>query len=138
MKIYFAFTVRGDRSKLSQGKEIVRLLQNRGHEVLTTHVFEENAAELDSRLKPEEVFSRDMRWLNEADAILIEASGASFGVGFEAGFALGAMNKKVFLVYDSRLKDKISRMATGLMHRNCIKFEYSSLDELKNFIEEHF
>jgi hypothetical protein len=38
MKIYFGFTVAGDRSAVDTARKVVRLLEERGHEVLTRHL----------------------------------------------------------------------------------------------------
>jgi 2'-deoxynucleoside 5'-phosphate N-hydrolase len=138
MKIYFACTVVGDRSSIESGREIVKILEGNGHIVLTKHLFEDNAYTADSKITEKQVYDRDMVWLEEADVVLSDVTGSSFGVGFEIGFVLGSMNKKVFLIYDANKKSKISRMALGLHHKNCTVFAYNNFDELKKFVEENF
>lgn len=138
MKIYFAFTVFGDRSNIEHARKLVDILENKGHTILTKHLFSNNAFEEDSKITPEDVFMRDMNWLNEADAVIVEASGSSFGIGFETGFVLGAMNKPVYLIYDRSLEKKISRMITGLLHENCTKVAYNNFSELEKFFERTF
>ncbi|MFW6198324.1 MAG: nucleoside 2-deoxyribosyltransferase, partial [Acidobacteriota bacterium] len=68
MKIYFATTVLGDRSGVEIGRALLGELQRRGHEVLTEHLFEEDAFESDGRLGAREIFERDLAWLRQADA----------------------------------------------------------------------
>jgi len=59
MKVYFGFTVAGDRSAVDAAKKIVGILDEMGHEVLTRHLCEENAWEADRSISPREVYLRD-------------------------------------------------------------------------------
>lgn len=43
MKIYLGFTVAGNRSSLEAAKKILRVLQSMGHEVLTSHLLQDDA-----------------------------------------------------------------------------------------------
>jgi hypothetical protein len=56
MKIYFGFTVAGDRSSVVAARRIVELVDQMGHEVLTRHLIEDNAWEADRLITPKEVF----------------------------------------------------------------------------------
>jgi hypothetical protein len=38
MKVYFGFTVAGDRSSVEVARRLVELLESMGHEVLTRHL----------------------------------------------------------------------------------------------------
>ena len=138
MKIYFAFTVMAGREKLETARNMMKLLRERGHEVLTTHLFADNVIENESRFTREFVFERDMKWLEECDAVIAEVSSGSFGIGFEAGFVLGSSGKKVYLFYDTSMESKVSKMATGNTLRNCVRVPYGDFDEAKRFIEENF
>ena len=94
MKIYFGFTVVGNRSTIDEAHRIVQLLEELGHEVLTRHLVSEHAWKADRLLSPQEVYRRDMAWLDQCDLFSAEVSGSSFGVGFEAGYVLGNTSKK--------------------------------------------
>src|SRR5271155_3987048 len=124
MKIYFGFTVAGDRSSIETARKIIQCLQTAGHEVLTRHLVEENAWEADRRITPQEIYIRDMKWLNECDVLVAEVSGSSFGLGFEAGYLLGSSTKRVILLYRSEVAGKISLLITGNSHPNCTFFPY--------------
>src|SRR5229473_3145022 len=113
MKIYFGFTVAGDRSTLDTARKVVQLLGELGHEVLTRHLVSDNAWEADRLIGPEDVYRRDMAWLQECDVFIAEVSGSSFGLGFETGYLLGATAKKVMLLYRLDLAKKISLLITG-------------------------
>jgi hypothetical protein len=96
MKIYFGFTVSGDRSSLGVARKIVEMLRTMGHQVLTHHLVQEDAWEVDRRITPQEVFRRDMKWLEECDLFMAEVSGSSFGLGFETGYLLGRPQRRLF------------------------------------------
>src|ERR1700745_4019690 len=99
MRIYFGFTVAGDRSALEAARRIVRALESAGHTVLTRHLVEDNAWEADRQITPQQVFARDMKWLEVGDVFLAEVSGSSFGLGFETGYLLGSGTKRTILFY---------------------------------------
>ena len=61
----------------------------------------------------QQVYQRDMKWLEQCDLFLAEVSGSSFGLGFEAGYMLGGSSKRVILFYKREIADKISLLITG-------------------------
>ena len=126
MKIYFGFTVAGDRSTVETARSIVQWLEELGHEVLTRHLVNDDARVADRSLGPQAVYQRDMAWLRQCDLFIAEVSGSSFGLGFEAGYLLGATHNKVILFYSLNSKDKISLLITGNTHPNCTLVPYST------------
>src|SRR5258707_4656676 len=136
MKIYFGFTVAGDRSSMVAARKIVELVDQMGHEVLTRHLVEDNAGEADRLITAKEVYLRDMRWLEECDLFMAEVSGSSFGLGFETGYLLGATTKRVVLFYRRDLEGKLSLLITGLTHANCRLVPYSDFDEVEGWIRQ--
>jgi len=136
MKIYFGFTVAGDRSSMEAARKIVELIVQMGHEVLTTHLLRVDACDADRLITPQEVYLRDMRWLEQCDLFMAEVSGSSFGVGFETGYLLGATTKNVVLFYRRDAERKISLLITGIAHPHCTLAPYSDLDELEDWIRD--
>lgn len=134
MKIYFGFTVAGDRSSVEAARRIVRALEAQGHEVLTKHLIEDNAWDADRRISARAVYARDMKWLEESDCFMAEVSGSSFGLGFETGYVLGATTKRVVLFYRRDLETKISLLITGNTHPGCTLVPYSDVHEVEEFI----
>src|SRR5271156_5142171 len=134
MKIYFGFTVAGDRSGIETARRVVQLLQKLGHEVLTRHLVEDNAWEADRQISAQDVYRRDMAWLEQCDLFIAEVSGSSFGLGFEAGYLLGATNKKVILLYRRDLEHKLSLLISGNTHPNCTLVPYTTVEEAEKFI----
>jgi nucleoside 2-deoxyribosyltransferase len=141
MRIYLACTVRGDRGGVGAGRTICERLQRHGHEVLTTHLLSDDVNEAESQLTEEHVYRRDLEWLSACDVLVAEASGSSYGVGFEVGYVLGrarASGQRVVLLYDAARRPAISRLITGNCDEACTTFGYRSLDELAEFIDRRF
>lgn len=134
MKIYFGFTVAGDRSGLEAARRIVQVLEELGHQVLTRHLVEDNAWEADRKISAQEVYRRDMGWLRECEMFIAEVSGSSFGLGFEAGYTLGSTDKKVVLLYRRDREQRVSLLIRGNTHANCTLAPYSNEHEVEEFI----
>lgn len=129
MKIYFGFTVAGDRSSIGAARRIVKMLEDQGHEVLTRHLVNDDARDSDRKLGPRGVYSRDVTWLEECDIFIAEVSGSSFGLGFEAGYLLGGTHKPVVLLYRTDAEPRISLMITGNTHPRCTLLSYAGIEE---------
>ena len=134
MKIYFGFTVAGDRSSLETARAMVRLLEQSGHEVLTRHLVEDDPGLADRALGPREVYERDLCWLEQSDIFIAEVSGSSFGLGFEAGFTLGATGKRAILFYRKEAEGRISLLITGNNHPRCTLVPYSKTEEIETVL----
>lgn len=135
MKIYFGFTVAGDRSAVENARKLVAFLEAKGHQVLTRHLVTDNAWEADRAISAQQVFQRDMNWLKECDLLVAEVSGSSFGLGFEAGYLLGSTDKRVVLLYRREVEKRISLLITGNTHGNCTVVPYTMLEEVEAFLE---
>ena len=136
MKIYFGFAVAGDRSGLEAARTIVRVLKELGHEVLTRHLIDDNAWEADRCISAQEVYHRDMAWLEESQMFIAEVSGSSFGLGFEAAYTLGSTQKRVVLLYRRDLEHRVSLLIRGNFHSNCTLAPYSDAIEAEALIRE--
>lgn len=134
MKIYFGFTVAGDRSSIAVAAKIVELLIAMRHEVLTSHLVGDDAREADRLIGPQQVYQRDMKWLDECDVFMAEVSGSSFGLGFETGYTLGATAKSAVLFYRRDIENKLSLLITGITHPNCTLVPYSNFEEASTWI----
>ncbi len=141
MTVYFACTVRGDRGGVLAGRAICDRLTALGHDVLTKHLLADDVNEAESRLSEADVYRRDLEWLSRCDVLVAEASGSSYGVGFEVGFVLGragASGQRVVLLYDTARHGAVSRLITGNCDAHCTTVGYSSIDEVTAFIDRHF
>ncbi len=141
MRIYLACTVRGDRGGVEAGRAICQRLQAHGHEVLTTHLLADDVEHVESQLTEDAVYRRDLDWLSSCDVLVAEASGSSYGVGFEVGYVLGRAHgtgQQVVLLYDIARRHAISRLVTGNCDAACTTFGYGSIAELVAFIDGRF
>jgi nucleoside 2-deoxyribosyltransferase len=138
MKIYFGFTVAGDRSSIEIARRVVELLEDTGHEVLTRHLVSDNAWQLDRLISPQQVYERDMRWLKQCDVLVAEVSGSSFGLGFETGYLLGATAKKAVLFYKRDVEKRISLLITGNTNPQCLVVPYTDVAEVEAFVRDNF
>jgi nucleoside 2-deoxyribosyltransferase len=141
MRIYLACTVRGDRNGVLAGRTIAERLQRWGHEVLTTHLLADDVEAAESKLSEHDVFRRDLDWLSRCDALVAEASGSSYGVGFEVGYVLGRAREtrqRVVLFYDAARSRSISRLIVGNCDAACKTLAYRALDELAALVDEQF
>ncbi len=141
MRIYLACTVRGDRGGVRAARAVCERLQRRGHDVLTTHLLADNVETAESQLSERDVFRRDLEWLTACDVLVAEASGSSYGVGFEVGYVLGragASGQRVVLLYDTARRDQLSRLITGNEDAACTTFGYDSIEKLVDFIDQRF
>lgn len=141
MRIYLACTVRGERGGVLAGRAICERLQTHGHEVLTTHLLADDVDRAESLLTEQDVFRRDLDWLSHCDGLVAEASGSSYGVGFEVGYVLGRAREtgqRVWLVYDASRHQAVSRLITGNCDAACTTFAYRSIEDLTTFIDHEF
>ena len=136
MKVYVGFTVVGDRSAIKTARRVVRRLEERGHEVLTRHLVEDNAWEADRQINAQDVYRRDMAWLQQCDLFIAEVSGSSYGLGFETGYLLGATNKRVILLYRREVQQRVSLLITGNSHANCTLLPYTTVEEVENLMAD--
>jgi hypothetical protein len=140
MRIYLACTVRGDRGTITTARHIHDCLVGLGHDVLTGHLLDDDVDSAESRLQDSEVFSRDLAWLESAGAIVAEASGSSYGVGFEVGYLLGRAphtGQRVVVLYDASRRGKVSRLISGLSDPRAQVLAYESPSEIGAFLEAH-
>jgi 2'-deoxynucleoside 5'-phosphate N-hydrolase len=133
LKIYLACTVRGDRGAVAGLRALAAALEADGHELLTKHLLDDNVEGAESRLTEREVYERDIAWLDACDVLVAEASGSSFGVGFEVGYVLGRSersNQAVLLLYRADRQPLISRLIPGNSHPSCTTLAYSDPSDL--------
>lgn len=133
MKIYLACTVRGDRGAIAGLRALAASLEADGHQLLTGHLLADDVEGAESRLTEREVYERDIMWLEACDVLIAEASGSSFGVGFEVGYVLGRSDRsrqRVLLLYRTDRRPAISRLISGNAHPRCEIIAYDDPSQL--------
>ena len=117
LRVYLACTIRGDRAQVPVARAIEEALTAAGHEVLTGRFLDERAENEDGALSEQDVFARDLAWLERADVLVAEASGSTYGVGFEAGYVLAraaGTGQRLIVIYQAEKRSRISRLISGL------------------------
>jgi len=138
MRIYLACTVRGDRGTVDVARHMHEHLVQRGHAVLTSHLLRHDVETVESQLTSLDVFARDLDWLTTADVVVAEASGSSYGVGFEVGYVLGRAGQsgqRVLVLYQASRRGKVSRLISGLAHPSAHVLAYESLSDIDAFLD---
>lgn len=139
MNIYLACTVRGDRTALQSTRAVASTITDLGHTLLTSHLLEDGVDDAESTLTEREVFERDLDWLSKADLLIAEASGSSFGVGFEVGYFLATTTdpvRRALLLYDAARRGQVSRLIVGNSHPHCLTYAYHDAADLRRFVAD--
>ena len=135
MNIYFCGSISGGRNYLETYQEIVNYVKQKGHHVLTEHVVQADVLELENQLTDQQVYTRDINWLEQCDCVIAEVSNPSLGVGYEISYSLG-LNKPVLCLYLEGIF--LSRMLTGNKSPGfCIK-DYETDSDWQKAIDEFF
>jgi nucleoside 2-deoxyribosyltransferase len=133
VRIYLACTVRGDRGAVAALRALAVSLAAQGHTILTTHLLDDGVDAMEAALSEREVYDRDIAWLESCDLLIADASGSSFGVGFEVGYVLGRADRtsqRVLLLYRADRLNQISRLIPGNGHPRCTVLKYENPADL--------
>lgn len=110
MNIYFSCSITGGRNDQAAYQAIVAALLADGHSVPTAILADASVLTEEAIISPEEVYQRDIAWLDGCDAVVTEVSTPSHGVGYEIAYALG-IGKPVICGYRDGVN--VSKMLTG-------------------------
>lgn len=109
MIIYCAGPIKGDKTYQRFYAEIINILEEEGHTAL---------AELNTKfsasvpLNDEQIYKRDIRWIDGSELLIAEISAPSLGVGFEIAYAL--FEKKLpVLALVNKEAGSVSAMISG-------------------------
>ncbi len=110
MNIYFSCSITGGRADQEIYKVLVDQLVQWGHEVPTAILASPNVLDYENSSAPNAVYMRDVKWVEDCDALIAEVSTPSHGVGYEIALAL-FLKKPVLCCYQKGRK--VSKMITG-------------------------
>jgi nucleoside 2-deoxyribosyltransferase len=132
MKIYFSGSIAGGRNDLETYQKIVAYLKSKEHRVLTEHVVQLDVLELEKKLTPGQIYTRDIEWIKECDCVTAEVSNPSLGVGYEICYAL-RIDKPVLCLYRKGIF--LTRMLLGNTSDGLVVREYEKDSEWKEIID---
>ena len=133
-KIYFGCSIAGGRDHAHLYQDIVDIIKASGAHVLS-ELFADKS--LLSHLGPtphltaNETWERDMEWVHKADALIVEVTQPSLGVGYEIGKA-ETWHKPILALYCTASGRRLSPMISG--NPNIRVLEYSEVPETKGAV----
>jgi hypothetical protein len=137
VNIYFACSITGGREFEPVYQAVVRALEEDGHVIPTSYLASAEVIDLEKVVSPQDVYNRDISWIQNADMLIAEVSTPSHGVGYEIAYAL-AIGKPVLCCYQDG--QKVSKMLIGNIHPNIRIIAYrTSLEAVKTvreFVEQ--
>ena len=131
MKIYFAGSIRGGEPDREWFQQLIQYIKQYGR-VMTEHSFDFSYAE---EIKKDDVwiYTTDMGWLRESDALIAEVTAPSLGVGYEIAKA-EEWGIPVLMLYRDTPARKPSAMLNG--NKNLPMVVYNDRDEVFEAIDE--
>ena len=133
MKIYFAGAIRGGREDAQLYEKLIAYLKEKG-QVLTEHIGSTDLSwEGETSSKDEEIYNRDIKWLQSTDIVVAEVTTPSLGVGYELGIA-EKLNIPVLCLYRPDEGNRLSAMVSGNAIFICR--EYTVFIEAQKWIDD--
>ena len=127
MNIYFSCSITGGRQDQRIYHCMVDALLNAGHNVPTAHLSRADVMEKENVVVPQEVYERDIQWVQECDALIAEVSTPSHGVGYEIALALFLGKPVLCCNHQGR---RISKIILGNTSPTLQLYAYESEEDL--------
>ncbi|MGB9664393.1 MAG: nucleoside 2-deoxyribosyltransferase [Ignavibacteria bacterium] len=128
-KIYCAGPISGDITYQENYKKMIEIVRQNGFYPLYEPELKPNYV-----LTDQEIYRRDINWLNDAIGMIAEVSGPSLGVGFEIAYALFQLKKPVLALYHESIP-RLSAMIKGCDNSLLSVQKYKDEFELEKFIK---
>lgn len=132
MDLYFSCSLTGGRGDQPLYATLVDNLLAAGHRVSTAHLAQTDSVSAEAALDARAVYARDVRWLDEAEAVIAEVSTPSHGVGYEIAYAL-LKGKPVLCLH--RAGAPVSKMLLGNNHPGMTVRAYTEAGEALRWME---
>ena len=126
--IYFSGSISGGRKDVSIYCRIVDALRTAGFRVLAEAVIAGSITSKGEDISKEEIFRRDLSWIDESDAVVAEISTPSLGVGYEIAYARYYRQIPIFCLYSPRHTSRCTAMVSGDPHIRLIEYVDPELD----------
>ena len=111
--VYFSGSITGGREDVPLYRRLIEALEEDGHRVLAGAVAAEHIGDGGEALALQEIFARDLRWLDESDLVVAEVSTPSLGVGYEIAYARWSRRIPVIALYRRVRTKRCSAMISG-------------------------
>ncbi len=135
MKIFFAGSIRGGRQLISTYEHIIHFLKSHDYTIISEHVSSRSLEKVEARMSEQEIFRKDIGWIEESDCLIAEVTVPSIGVGYEICHAVN-QQKPVLCVYREGTRASAmvlgNEKVTARSYSNRKELEEILLDFLKN------
>lgn len=128
--VYFACSIRGGREDAETYKLLVERIKKYAH-VLSEVFADQNLTSRGMNKPAGDIWSNDIKWIGQSDAVIAEVTNPSLGVGYEIAKA-EKMNKPILCLYKSKPDKKLSAMIHGSPMASV--FEYQNIDSAEHAI----
>lgn len=113
LTIYFSGSISGGRGDVGLYRNLIAALEKDGHRVIAGAVAAEHVGDGGEALAMQEIFARDLGWIDEADLVIAEVSVPSLGVGYEIAYARYQRQIPVICLYRPAWTKRCSAMVAG-------------------------
>ena len=133
VKIYFAGAISAGRDRQPLYRAMVDYLHDLGADVLSAHVAAADVLAGESTMADEQIFRRNMEFINTSHGLVAEVTTPSLGVGFEIAEALRRRKPTICLCQRGTF---LTRMLTGNRDRDMTILFYEHAQEWQVALEE--
>jgi hypothetical protein len=134
MIVYCAGAIKGDTTYQNNYIEMIRFVESINHTALAELNGKFNAS---IPLSDNQIYTRDIKWIEGSVLMIAEISGPSLGVGFEIAYALFQKEIPVLALASSEV-EKISAMITGCNSELLTVKRYQNIEDMQNIISDYF
>src|SRR3989304_616134 len=133
MIIYCAGPIRGDNTYQENYLELINAVESGGHTALAELNGKFNAS---IPLRENQIYKRDLKWIDSSQLMIAERSAPSLGVGFEIAYALFRKKIPVLALASAEVK-KLSAMITGCDSELLTIERYQVIEDMQKIISEY-
>ncbi len=131
-KVYFACSIRGGRSDAAIYKKLVKVIDQ--HAKVLTEIFADKKLTAAGMKEPAgDIWSNDIKWIEQADVLIAEVTNPSLGVGYEIAKA-EKLGKPILCLFRPEGERKLSAMIQGSPSATVV--EYRQLKTAEHAIKE--
>ena len=126
--IYFSGAITGGREDVAHYRRIIDALESEGYRVLAGAVAAEHVGTAGEALARCDIYDRDLRWLDQSEAVVAEVSKPSTGVGYELAYARHWRRIPVICLWRPAYSDSCTAMVEGDRGIELLKYADGELE----------
>ena len=132
MKIYCSGPISGNKEYQNSYLEIINYLTSQNHIAFSQLNKDFN---MPVNISDNEIYMRDINWIEHSKLLIAEVSGSSTDVGFEISYALHQKKMPILALAHSNVK-RVTAMLLGCDDTLLTLKRYSNIEEMKKYIDE--